>query len=125
MTERSLSRLRQRQTPRVLPAQMRRRVLNENAPPGSFPDNDLPTVLMQERYSCSYLITPADPLSRSRSSSPRMIRHETRVGQKASRKESHRRKKYLNVDRQLDPSTVQATCNQPYPSPHRDQYQRA
>src|SRR5262249_31295240 len=106
-------------------ARRRGRAPNENVLRGFSPDNDSPNVPTLATHFCSCLITQADLLSRSRSSSLLSTHHETRVDRQAFRKESRRMKRCQTVDQQAGLSIVRAPCNRLFPSPHPDLYRHA
>src|SRR5262245_7567493 len=108
MTERTLSRLRQRQSPRVLRARTQHRARNEIALPDSSRDSDSPNVPAPAKQFCLWQTIQADLLSEPRSWSPLSTHHETRVDQKASRKELRQKRRCQNVDQLHVPSTVPA-----------------
>src|SRR5262245_26896329 len=106
-----------------LQARTQHHALNENVPPGSFPNSDSPIALMLVKHSCSTLINPADLLSRSRSSFLPQIERERLVGRITSRTRLRRTRRCPCADQLVALSIAQATCSQLFPSPHRDPYQ--
>src|SRR5512132_2613112 len=84
---------------------------NESAPPDSFQDSDLRSVLTQAKhFYLNRIIQPDLPLT-LRSSFLLQIHRERLVDRKASRKELRQTRKYLSVGRPRVLSTVRATCN--------------